>query len=137
MQLYDLNLTYLILNLNIWLEAREISLKSLNWQQYLVLIFLSSILGYRSRTLQSISTPNGKGRNCIPVVETQPCDPGPCYSWNLTKSGTCYLDHSERICGQGTKHNKLSCVDVNGVGIPCLCYVPKKFFLLISSQGMK
>lgn len=71
--------------------------------------------GYRSRTLQSISTPNGKGRNCIPVIETQPCDPGPCYSWNLTKSGTCYLDHSERICGQGTKHNKLSCVDVNGI----------------------
>lgn len=71
--------------------------------------------GYRSRTLQIVSTSHGTGGGCIPVIETQPCDPGPCYSWNLTSSGICYLDRSERMCGQGTKHNQLSCVDVNGV----------------------
>ncbi|XP_036366484.1 thrombospondin type-1 domain-containing protein 7A isoform X2 [Octopus sinensis] len=71
--------------------------------------------GYRERTLKSISTPNGGNAKCPTVTETQPCDPGPCYSWNLTSSNICSLDSSERLCGQGTRHNKLLCTDVHGV----------------------
>ncbi|GAB1603748.1 thrombospondin type-1 domain-containing protein 7A-like, partial [Argonauta hians] len=71
--------------------------------------------GYRSRKLQNIGTLNGGNTNCLPITETQPCDPGPCYSWNLVSSSDCTLDRSENGCGRGTIHKKVICTDVHGV----------------------
>ncbi|KAK7474871.1 hypothetical protein BaRGS_00033873, partial [Batillaria attramentaria] len=71
--------------------------------------------GKRFRKRDILTYPGPGGKSCPHLVETQACEPDPCFKWRVTY-GDCEPT-TRGGCGQGTRQRFAECVDKSGTKV--------------------